>query len=518
MYLTQADETFLRSVNLDKDAILSQVELIKKGPKYLTLIKPLTKGDGVKTLSKEEQAYYSEKYQAFLPTINPIKFVPASGAASRMFEDLTKAYRSGEDLNALFASRHNIRLEDYFANTFLFFENIDKLAIFREIKEAFKSEKVSVEKLISDGDVTTLLKKMLEKDGLNYENIPKALVKFHYYHEGDVRTPIEEHLVEAGYYCTGKDQICKIHFTVSHSNRGSFIEFLARVKDKYENKLKCRYEIDITEQDPSTNTIAIDDDGQIVRTEYGQILLRPGGHGTLLANLQKIEAPLIFIKNIDNVCHDHFKPDVIFWKKVLAGLLLEMKERIEGYIRGVREGTISPKEVYFFLRDEMMVLADNSKGYHESREGVLRALLRPIRVCGVVRDVKEPGGAPFWVRDESGQVTPQIVEKAQVDLGNPEQRGIFESSEYFNPVDIVCSTQDETGKPYDLMSFSDEGAYMVTEKQYRGKKIRVLEYPGLWNGRMAHWLSIFVEVPAQTFFPVKKVTDLLRSGHVPKFK
>lgn len=519
MNLNEADLAYLSSFKITKEMVFYQLGLLRKGPKYLHLIRPLTKENGIKTLSESDRIKYLRIYEQALSKVSPVKFVPASGAASRMFEDLIKANCFQGDINALFSIRHNITMEDYLANTFYFFENLDKFALYDELNKIFERDGLKLRKAIADGDLKTILKKILEENGLNYINIPKALIKFHRYLENEIRTPAEEHLVEGAYYSTGKDNICRMHFTVSHSKTELFRRFLEGIKVTYEHKFGCKYDIEISEQDPSTNTVALDEYGELVRDEQGRILLRPGGHGSLLGNLQKISASVIFIKNIDNVCHDHMKPEVVLWKKILGGILIELKEKVNGYIRGLKEGSVGLEEANSFLRDELKLrFSSKELDNTTAKEAILKALKRPIRVCGVVKNVSEPGGAPFWVRDKDGRETPQIVEKAQVDFTDKAQREIFESAEYFNPVDIVCSIHDEGERPYDLKKFSDEEAYVVSHKQYQGKTIRILEYPGLWNGRMAHWLTLFVEVPRNTFFPVKKISDLLKYGHMPKYK
>ncbi|MFN3534504.1 MAG: DUF4301 family protein, partial [Desulfatiglandales bacterium] len=517
--LSKEDLEYLSSFDISPDVVSFQLEILRGGARYLRLLEPVRRENGVKVLSQEEIVRYLKGYEKKVSHLEPIKFVPASGAASRLFEDLIKANNSDEDIDGLFMTRHNTSLDLYLKNTLHFFENLNKFAVYVDLKEIFKQKGGDLDRIIVNGNIKKVLNILLSEEGLNYAHIPKALVKFHCYHEKEVRTPLEEHLVEGAYYVTGKNNICRLHFTISPSKRKTFEEFLNLITPNYEKKLDCKFAIGLSEQDPSTDTLCIDERGEIVRDANGNILLRPGGHGALLNNLQSLSGDLIFIKNVDNVCHDHLKPDVVLWKKVLGGLLLELKEKVHGFIRGIKEGSVRHREVMGFLEEEFCIESSTEGRDLEGEKATLLGLLeRPIRVCGVVKNLGEPGGAPFWVLTGDGKRVAQIVEKAQVDMKDPGQRRLFEFSEYFNPVDIVCSIWDEKGYPYPLKEYSDEEAYIVTQKQYRGRTITVLEYPGLWNGRMAFWLTKFVEVPEHTFFPVKKVLDLLRYGHLPKFR
>jgi len=514
--LSDKDMEYIQDHGLTPEEVERQISLLKAGPKYLRLKRPITPKDGVKILSETSIKDYLDIFELKAKSLFPIKFVPASGASTRMFQDLIRAYESQRDIDTLFLTRHHQDLEGHLKNTFYFLENIDKFAFYSDLSSIFTNENLRIEEVIRKGQVKNILEHILFKPGLGYYGIPKALVKFHSYLEDDVRTALEEHLMEGSYYAIGEDKICRIHFTVDYSKTKIFSEFLQAIKEKYSKKLKCEFQIEISEQDPSTNTVALDADGNLVRDEDGKILLRPGGHGALLANLQKLNSPVVFIKNIDNVCHDHFKPDVILWKKVLGGILIELRERVFGFIKGLEYGTVKESEVEEFLVEELFYSPNTFHANSSTKkELLLKILKRPIRVCGVVKQVKEPGGAPFWVEGPSGEERIQIVEKIQVDMKDDLQRETFFSSPYFNPVDIVCCILDESNMPYDLTRFTDTSAYMVSEKDFKGRSIRVLEHPGLWNGQMAGWMSLFVEVPNHTFYPVKTVLDLLRKGHRP---
>lgn len=516
MKLSEEDIKYIQGLGLTPKDVERQISLLRSRPKYLRLKRSVGPHNGVKILSEDSMKRYLDIYTSKAKSLSPIKFVPASGAATRMFQDLIRAYDSQEDLDRLFLTRYHQDLDEHLKNAFYFLENIDKFAFYAELKNVFKNENLRIEEVIKKGEVRKILERVLFKPGLGYLGTPKALVRFHAYLEDDVRTALEEHLVEGSYYATGEDNVCRMHFTVDYTNTQIFSDFLEAIKGKYSKRLECEFQIEISEQDPSTNTVAIDRNGNLVRDEDGRILLRPGGHGALLSNLQKLRSPIVFIKNIDNVCHDHLKPDVILWKKILGGVLLDLRERIFEFIRGLQEGTAKEREVEEFLVEELFypprAFEDKTS---PPKKLLLKILKRPMRVCGVVSQIKEPGGAPFWVEAPSGQERIQIVEKAQVDMEDEQQKEIFFSSPYFNPVDIVCCILDESNMPYDLTRFTDPSTYMVSEKDFNGRSIRVLEHPGLWNGQMADWISLFVEVPRETFYPVKTVLDLLRKGHRP---
>jgi hypothetical protein len=353
---------------------------------------------------------------------------------------------------------------------------------------------------------------MLDPKGLNYENLPKGMIPFHAYPD-HVRSAFEEHFVEAQRYTRDQQGLGRLHFTLSREHVKRVTEFLSHHVPRYETQGR-KFLLSISEQKSTSYTLAVDPENKPFRLEDGSLLLRPGGHGALLENLNECGGDIVFIKNIDNVTHDRVKPVALRYKKALGGLLIQVQEKVFAYLRELEAGTVSPRRL-----SEIGRFAQDKLGYHPTSEfsqtSLVKILHRPLRVCGMVPNQGEPGGAPFWVRDEDGTSSLQIVESAQVDPGNPGQQEIFRRATHFNPVDLVCGLRDHRGRPFDLMSFRDDRAVFISEKTHGGRSLKALEWPGLWNGGMAHWNTIFVEVPIETFAPVKTVNDLLRPEHQP---
>ncbi len=335
---------------------------------------------------------------------------------------------------------------------------------------------------------------------MKYGEYPKAFIKTNRY-ESFSTMPIEEHLYEGEKYL--KSENLKLHFTISPNHEGLFLAFREEV-------LKSGMSVELTYsfQKPSTDTVAVDLENKPFLLENREYLYRPGGHGALIENLNDLEADVIFIKNIDNVCHRAFLEDTVLSKKKLASIGYAMKKRIDEYLVKLLEDEIDLQEVGAFLLKELHI---SYKG--ELTKGKAVELLhRPLRVCGVVKNQGEPGGGPF-VLDQGDYSDLQICEKSEVDFSKEDQRKLFETSEFFNPVDLVCFVRDYKGEKFDLLQYVNEDRYFISNKSYQGKPIKALEHPGLWNGAMDRWNTVFVEVPLSTFNPVKKVNDLLSPSH-----
>jgi hypothetical protein len=397
-------------------------------------------------------------------------------------------------------------------------DSIERLAVFAEIDGCLRERAVDLRAIRAGGSLAPLFAALLDPSGLDLGERAKGLLPFHRGAKG-CRTAFEEHLVDAALYARAGDGAVRLHFTVSAAHRDAFAALLKRVHATFERELGVRYDVRFSTQSPATDTIAVDLEGRPFRDGSGQLLFRPGGHGALLANLGELGADLLFIKNIDNVVPDHLKPPVIHWKKVLGGRLVRLVERAHAVLarldgerdRAVREGID-------LLVDELGLRLPGAveNGSLDERASWIAAHLdRPIRVCGVVRCEGDPGGAPFWVHDRGEEASPQIVETAQIDGRDPEQRAIHRSASHFNPVDIVCSLRDRRGRSFDLARFVDPEAVFIAEKSSGDRALRALEHPGLWNGAMARWTTLFVEVPAETFHPVKTINDLLAPDHQP---
>jgi len=504
MILNEKDKDQIKRLGIDEDYIVWQIEMFKRGTPYVRLIRPCTVGDGIIRLSDEEAERYVSFYEDRAKKLRKIKFVPASGAATRMFKALFRFYNEEKELKEIMELREDEDARDLIQ----FIQNIKRFAFYEDLKNVLEEKGYQIDQLLSDGNIRPILYYLLTEEGLNYGNLPKALIKFHKYPDGS-RTAFEEHLVEASGYAINEDG-CYLHFTVSPEHRKRFENFFEKIRHTYEERFCFRYKVEFSEQEHSTDTISVDMENRPFRLEDGSLLFRPAGHGALLKNLNSIDADLIFIKNIDNVVPDRLKPQIYFWKKALGGYLLMIKEKVDGFVKEIRKRIDEAED---FCKRYLYRDIPDGLSTGEKIKYIFEILNRPLRVCGMVRNVKEPGGGPFWVEDKNGNISLQIVETAQVDMSSKEQREIFNSSTHFNPVDIVCSIKDWEGKKFDLFRYRNEDAVFITEKSKNGKPLKALELPGLWNGGMAYWNTIFIEVPSITFNPVKKVIDLLRENH-----
>ena len=460
MDLTARDREIIRSRGLREEDLLRQYRLLKSPPGPLKIIRPCTIGDGIKRLSEQEHAELMRLQEGAASEGRFTKFVPASGAATRMFQPL--------------------------------FEDRERVLQELEGHPCWKA---------------------LQQDPERFPETPKALIPFHQYPDGP-RTAFEEHLVEASLYIKDEGGTCRLHFTVSPPHLDAFRDFFQKVRGRYEGLLGVKFDVTFSIQEPSTDTIALDEGGNPFRTETGELFFRPGGHGALLGNLEALGGDLLYIKNVDNVAPDRLKPLEVYWKKVLGGYLIRLERTLKAFLRELSAGKI-PEGILDFAREELSVKPPSqwsSWSRREKRLWLLSELNRPLRVCGMVPNEGQPVGGPFWVRDKWGREYLQIVEGAQLDASG-EQRRLWESSTHFNPVDMVCSLRDLEGRPFRLAQFVDDTMVIVTEKNHRGKILKVLEWPGLWNGSMAGWLTVFIEVPRETFNPVKTLWDLLTPSH-----
>jgi hypothetical protein len=372
--------------------------------------------------------------------------------------------------------------------------------------------------MMKTGGLKECLEVFLTPKGLNYAALPKALFKFHRYPWGS-RTALEEHLVEAVGYVKDARGLCRVHLTTSLEHMGLFEAMAKAIRSGYEREYHARFELSFSAQKPSTQTIAADLEGRPFRVADGSLLFRPGGHGALLENLNDLQGDIVFIKNIDNVVPDRLKALTFMWKGALAGQLVRVQRRIFSYLERLVEGAQEARfldEVMEFARADLSVMLPKRSRPDtpsEKRDFLISALDRPLRVCGMVANQGEPGGGPFWVEDPDGSLSLQIVESVQVDQDSPGQRGIWNAATHFNPVDLVCGVRDRLGAPFDLRRYLDRRAVLITRKSKDGLELNAMELPGLWNGAMARWNTIFVEVPAATFNPVKRLGDLLREAH-----
>lgn len=474
---TRDEITQIEAHGLSVAQVEQQIENFRAGFPALPVVRAAAGGDGVQQLSTEEIAEAEARYDSRRKELRTIKFVPASGAATRMFKELFEYVNDDKRTPGI------DRL----------ITNLEKLAFFAELAKYLKPQ-------IDDKDVV----RNIIIDGLSYGSKPKGLVTFHAYKEG-ARKPVEEHLVEAALYASNGERAA-IHFTVSPEHREGFLKLLEERQSYYEQKYGIKYDVSFSEQSPATDTIAVNLDNTPFRTDDGKLLFRPAGHGALITNLDKLEADIIFVKNIDNVTTDERKPDTVTFKKVLAGELLRLQERAFELLRAFERGEDRTDEAVAFLRDELCCKLPEGA----SRELVIETLDRPIRVCGMVKNEGEPGGGPFWVRDDRGREQLQIAESSQI---AKEDIHLMKEATHFNPVDLVCGVMRYDGTKYDLTKYTDPKTGFISQKSAGGRDLRAQELPGLWNGAMANWNTLFVEVPISTFSPVKVVQDLLRPEH-----
>lgn len=512
--LTSTDEQQIQQRGSQLERVKNQIENFINGFPPLHLEKPAIPGDGVIVLDNVDK--YIGSYESRLGDKSVVKFVPASGAASRMFKALfafVDEYKGSDEQFEDFRSGKSHQ------DVYEFFKKINDFAFFDDLKNAFDQGSESLEEAHLKRKYVLILETLLGSKGLDYGNLPKGLLKFHRY-AVDARTPAEEHLVEGANYARDKKGNVRLHFTVSPEHRSKFSEHIDTVKSKYENAHGVSFTVDYSEQKPSTDTIAVDLENEPFRNNDKGLLFRPAGHGALIENLNEIDADIIFVKNIDNIVPDHLKETTYNYKKALAGVLLETQEKVFNYLHKI-ENEWSPElekevisyansELNFILSEEYSTLNDTDR-----KSSLFNKLNRPIRACGMVANTGATGGGPFWARNSDGSISPQIVETAQIDLSNSTQKEIFDKSSHFNPVDLVCGVKDYKNEKFDLTRFVDPMTGFITEKSKDGRDLKAQELPGLWNGAMADWISIMVEVPIVTFNPVKQVNDLLKPTHQP---
>jgi len=510
----------MKSLGISTARVLEQIDALRRSDFFIRLKRPCTLGDGVRKIDDCDLAGYIDLHAAAARQGRFIKFVPASGAATRMFQSLLQIlylpqYLERDELQK--------RLEQGVSIAWDFKRFIDRLDSFpfvRDLEEALACDGHLLHEVVREGRFRLLLEYLLTDRGLGYGNLPKAMLVFHSYPK-ERRTAFEEQVAESVAYLGGDGGRLSLHFTIAGEHDKGFQALREDVCRRCADRYDSVFDVSFSFQKSSTNTIAVDMKGLPFRDRFGRLHFRPAGHGALLENLNDLHADLVYIKNIDNVVPDRLKDLACFWKKVLGGCLVSIQETIHSLLhrmKGRDSGEAVRQAAAFAARE---LLLDFPVGFETWPEENKRAFLlgildRPIRVCGVVPNAGEPGGAPFWVQDEKGGLSVQIVEKAQVKLNSREQNALWNSSTHFNPVDIVCSTRNPEGRPYDLTRFVDPKAVIITRKSIDGTDVHVLELPGLWNGGMADWITLFIEVPPITFNPVKSFFDLLRPEHQPE--
>ena len=496
----------LKAKGISEKQIEEQLACFVKGFPYLEIAASASVNKGIMVIDKEAQASYMEAWDAYLAKNKKIvKFVPASGAASRMFKNLYEFLSADyQEPTTAFEQK--------------FFNEITKFAFYKALNaKCEQNTGKDIQTLIAAGEYKEIVANLLEAKGLNYGQLPKGLLLFHTYPES-VRTAMEEHLAEGAMYAKNNAGEVNIHFTVSPEHQALFEQLVAEKAGEYEDQFSVKYDVSFSIQKPSTDTVAAAMDNTPFRDKNGKLLFRPGGHGALIENLNDVDADVVFIKNIDNVVPDSFKCATVIYKKVIAGVLVSLQQKIFHYLELIEGGKYTHEQVeemIHFLQDDLCVKNPDTK-LLEDAELILYIkgkLERPLRVCGMVKNVGEPGGGPFLAVNPDGTISLQVLESSQIDMKDPAKKAMFEKGTHFNPVDLVCAVKNHKGEKYNLPEYVDKNTGFISFKSKDGRELKALELPGLWNGAMSNWNTVFVEVPIETFNPVKTVNDLLRPEH-----
>ncbi|MBR5235194.1 MAG: DUF4301 family protein [Bacteroidaceae bacterium] len=507
MFTVEDQQTFA-SRGITEAQVMEQLECFKKGFPYLTLEGPASvKNNGIVKADEAMLEQAATDWDAYLNANHRIvKFVPASGAASRMFKNLFEFLNGG----------HDEPVTDF---EHVFFDHIEFFGFYAALNaKCVELYEKDINALMAEGSHRKVVAALLNPEGLNFGQLPKGLLLFHLYADDTVRTPLEEHLVEGALYAQDEDKNVHVHFTVSPEHRELFMAKVASVVARYEAEFGVKYDITFSEQKASTDTIAADKDNNPFRDTDGSLVFRPGGHGALIENLNDLDADVVFIKNIDNVVPDRLKDDTVTYKKLLAGVLVSLQAQAFAYLRRLDEGSCTDEELQEMVDFLQNKLCCQHPAIETLKGDILvtylkKKLNRPMRVCGMVQNVGEPGGGPFLAYNADGTVSLQILESSQIDMDNPVKKAMFLEGTHFNPVDLVCAIKDYKGEKFDLPTFVDKSTGFISSKSKGGRSLKALELPGLWNGAMSDWNTIFVEVPLTTFNPVKTVNDLLRDQH-----
>jgi hypothetical protein len=503
VFFSKNDIEQIGRLGLDLKDVKRQLEIYRQGAMYFKLDRPCSVNDGIIFLAPEQRKKLISFYERESGKYKLIKFVPASGAASRMFSEWFSVMEIG-GFDSPAPNRE-------------FFRDLKKYPFYPLLAQDKRALKVITKK-----NIKSLLDYILSPNGLNFGWLPKALIPFHCYDKVGMRTALEEHVFEAAQYVRSAGDVCHLHFTVSEEHQKEIIKKIRAVKSLYEKLCGVTYKISFSIQSPSSNKLAVDDHNLPVRDKKGRLVFRPGGHGSLLKNLQDLDADLIFVKNIDNVSPERLLKKNLPYKKMLGGLALKMRQEIFSILRQLENNETESRQIEIIKKycSELFNITFPRGFSRQSltiQKKIVRSLLdRPFRVCGMVKNDGEPGGAPFWVQESNGCRTLQIVESGHVNKNSAKQKAVWSRAGYFNPVDMVCCTKNYKGEKFDLDHYVNPDAYLITMKNEKGLSLKALEAPGLWNGAMAYWNTVFVELPNIVFNPVKTVNDLLRAEHLIK--
>ena len=510
---SSTDFVYIQEYGISIKNIQKQLNFFKEGIPKTNLISPATLSNGILKLSERDFQEKANFFDAQKSGLKLSKFVPASGAASRMFKFLMEFINEfdveNESINAYINRKKANKLS-------VFIVGLEKFPFFEAVDKQLKAEIPDFNSLDRSFKNYYFIKLLLSTDYFDFANKPKGILPFHKY-DTHTTTPVEEHLLECTHYSSANNS-SNLHFTISESHQKHFEKIIDAIKSKIEKKSNVSINVSYSYQNKSTDALAVTMKNKPFRDENRQLVFRPGGHGALIENLNNLDADIVFIKNIDNVIQNNLEK-ISLYKKGLAGILLEIQQQVFSYLQALDSATMEPKfmdEIVLFLKDNLNI--SMTDGFYsaclENKIFELQTVLnRPLRVCGMVKNEGEPGGGPFWVQDNQGGSSLQIVESSQVDLDNDNQKAILNAATHFNPVDLVCGIKNYKKEKLDLTQFVDYNSGFIVEKNVAGKNIKGYELPGLWNGAMANWLTVFVQVPLITFNPVKTVNDLLKPAH-----
>ena len=502
--LTEKDKQLLKQKGISEQELELQVSFFESGFPFLDIASSASLEKGIMNCSKDEIVKIVQFWIDNVKNYTVTKFVPASGAASRMFKDLFSFLDADYD-----APQNEAELK--------FFDNIERFAFFEALnKKCLEQKKMSISELIEKKRFKEVVSLLLNQEGLNYGALPKGVLEFHKSVDGSVRTPVEEHLQEGAIYAVSGD-VVDLHFTVSKEHQQLFESLINEKKAIYEGENKVKYNITFSNQSPKTDTVAVHEDNSLFRVD-DTLLFRPAGHGALIENLNALDSDVIFVKNIDNVVPDQLKGNEANYKMLLGGILLQNQSKIFAFLEMLDKGDYSHDqlmEVLHYLQDVLNIKNTEVKWLEDSELALYlkQKLNRPIRVCGMVKNIGEPGGGPFFVKNADQVIELQILESTQIDFSDVDKATIAQESSHFNPVDLICGVKDFRGNKFHLTDYVDNNAGFISDKSLNGQKLKALELPGLWNGAMSNWNTIFVDVPLSTFNPVKTVNDLLRKEH-----
>jgi len=508
---TSEDIKQIENNGLTVEKVISQIQLFKTGITPTNIKDAATIKNGILNFSTAEKRAFITYFESQKESVSIMKFIPSSGAASRMFKFLFKFLK---EFNPKKESINSYINKNKVPEMTLFLFGLEKFPFYKKAKTLLP---LNYEQLTDDEKAITFVKVILDKDKLNYGNQPKGLLPFHQY-KNEISTAFQEHLFEAASYAS-KNNKARLHFTISENHKTKFKEELSQIQEHVSIKTNCTFDISFSFQKQQTDTIAVTPKNEAFRDDDDKLSFRPSGHGALIENLNDINEDLIFIKNIDNVVAANLSETIASYKKMLGGILLKTQDKAFEYQDRLENHSVSEQEIITianFIANTLNVVINPEFEKYSNKyqiEYLVEKLNRPIRVCGMVKNEGEPGGGPFWVKSENGTTSLQIVESAQINKKNKSQKAILKSATHFNPVDLVCGVKNYKGEKYNLLEYIDVNTGFISAKTKLGKNLKALELPGLWNGAMANWNTIFVEVPIETFNPVKTVNDLLKPAH-----